>query len=250
MNQRLKLEIAVVGAAGAGIAADEGADRIELCSSLEIGGITPTQGLMEAAVEAVDQRLEIHALIRCRPGNFHYSRQELDTMAREAKHLMAQGASGIVFGVLTDQGNVDTEATRRIAEAAKDIHPLAQLTFHRAIDQAQQPLAAIDTLVELGFDRVLTSGGAPTAGQGLGTLRRMSVRAAGALEIMAGGGLTINDIPFMRRSGVVAVHMSAKRIVSTLRAGTISLGQSDSGDPTAYMTTDRAILNAARSACQ
>ena len=250
MNERLKLEIAVVGADGAGIAADEGADRIELCSSLEIGGITPTQGLMEAAFEAVGHRLEIHALIRCRPGNFMYSRRELDTMVREARHLLAQGASGIVFGVLTDQGNVDTEATRRIADAAREVHPLAQLTFHRAVDQTPEPVAAVETLVGLGFDRVLTSGGAPTAGQGLGTLRRMSVHAAGELEIMAGGGLAVNHIPAMRRSGVAAVHLSAKRIVSTLTPGTISLGQSDGGDPTAYMTTDPEIVRAARMACQ
>ncbi|WP_427017387.1 copper homeostasis protein CutC [Pseudarthrobacter sp. P1] len=246
----MKLEIAVVGAEGAGIAAAEGADRVELCTSLEIGGITPTQGLMDAACDAVGDRLEIHALIRCRPGNFTYTPSELDTMVREARHLVAQGASGIVLGALTNSGHVDAETTRRMAEAAKEANPLTELTFHRAIDQTPDALAAIDTLLELGFDRVLSSGHAATAGQGMGTLQRMSGRAAGGLEIMAGGGLTLEDIPFMRHCGVDAVHLSAKRIVSTLRQGTISLGSADGGDPTAYMATDRAIVTAARAACR
>lgn len=246
----MKLEIAVVGADGVRIAAEEGADRVELCSSLEIGGITPTQGLMDAAYDAADGRLEIHALIRCRPGNFLYTPAELDTMTREVRHLTAQGAAGIVLGALTVGGDIDAESTRRIAGAAKEGNPLAQLTFHRAFDQTPDALAAIDTLLDLGFNRVLSSGCSATAGQGAWTLQRMVDRAAGGLEIMAGGGLAVQEIPAMRRCGVQAVHLSAKRMVSTLKTGTISLGPSDAGDPTAYMVTDRAVVTAARAACR
>ncbi|WP_426998417.1 copper homeostasis protein CutC [Pseudarthrobacter sp. N5] len=245
----MKLEIAVVGADGAGIAAAEGADRIELCSSLELGGITPTQGLMEAAVERVDGRLEIHPLIRCRPGDFVYSAAELDTMARESRHLLAQGASGVVMGALGVDGGVDFLATRFLAEAARNANPEAQLTFHRAIDQSPDALAAVDMLIELGFSRVLSSGHAATAGAGLGTLERMVQLAAGRLQIMAGGGLTLRDIPAMKRSGLDAVHLSAKKTVSTLKTGAISLGVADGADPTAYQVTDAEAVRAARVAC-
>ncbi|XAS68268.1 copper homeostasis protein CutC [Micrococcaceae bacterium Sec5.7] len=245
----MKLEIAVVSADGAGIAASEGAHRIELCSSLELGGITPTQGLMEAAAEQVDGRLEIHPLVRCRPGDFLYSEGELDTMAREARHLLAQGAHGVVTGALTPAGGVDVPATRRLVAAARNANPIAQLTFHRAIDQTPDPLAAVELLIELGFTRVLSSGHAATAGAGLGTLERMVQRAAGQLEIMAGGGLTVQDIPAMRRSGLSAVHLSAKKTVSTLSAGAVSLGAADGADPTAYQVTDAEVVRAARAAC-
>lgn len=244
----MKLEIAVVSALGSGVAASEGADRIELCSSLELGGVTPSQGLMEASVEHVDGRLEIHPLIRCRPGDFHYSASDLDTMAREIRALLAQGAHGVVLGALTAGGEVDVHATRLLADAARETKAEAQLTFHRAIDQSADPLAALDQLLELGFTRVLSSGHAATAGAGAETLARMVQRAGGDLEIMAGGGLTLGDIPAMRQAGVAAVHLSAKKMVSTLAAGAISLGGQDRSDPTAYMVTDRETVRAARAA--
>ncbi|UVJ40491.1 copper homeostasis protein CutC [Arthrobacter sp. CJ23] len=244
----MKLEIAVVSALGAGVAASEGADRVELCSSLELGGVTPSQGLMEASVEHVDGRLEIHPLIRCRPGDFHYSASDLDTMAREIRGLLAQGAHGVVLGALTAGGEVDVHATGLLVDAAREANPEAQLTFHRAIDQGSDPLAALEQLLELGFTRVLTSGHAATAGAGVETLARMVQRAGGDLEIMAGGGLALADIPAMHQAGVDAVHLSAKKMVSTLTAGAIALGGQDGADPTAYMVTDRETVRAARAA--
>ncbi len=242
----MKLEIAVVSAAGAGIAASEGADRIELCSSLELGGITPSQGLMEASMEHVDGRLEIHPLIRCRPGDFRYSASDVDTMVHEIRHLLAQGAHGVVVGALTPSGELDVHTLRRLAESARNANQDTQLTFHRAIDQSKDPLAALEQLVELGFTRVLTSGHEATAGAGLSTLTAMAERAGDALQIMAGGGLALEDIPAMHRAGLSAVHLSAKKIVSTLGEGTISLGAQDGNDPTAYTVTDRETVRAAK----
>ena len=242
----MKLEIAVVSAAGAGAAAAEGADRIELCSSLELGGVTPSQGLMEASLEHVDGRLEIHPLIRCRPGDFRYSASDVDTMVHEIRHLLAQGAHGVVVGALTASGDVDLRIVQRLVDVAKEANPAAQLTFHRAIDQSRDPLAALDQLMELGFTRILTSGHAATAGAGLDTLSDMVERASGTLEIMAGGGLTLEDIPAMHAAGLSAVHLSAKRTVSTLADAAISLGTQDDGDPTAYIVTDREIVRAAK----
>ncbi|SDW01984.1 copper homeostasis protein [Arthrobacter sp. cf158] len=242
----MKLEIAVVSAAGAGTAAAEGANRIELCSSLELGGITPSQGLMEASMEHVDGRLEIHPLIRSRPGDFQYSASDVDTMAHEIRHLLAQGAHGVVVGALTPAGDVDVPAVRRLVDSARNTNPEAQLTFHRAIDQSRDAMASLDQLLELGFTRVLTSGHAATAGAGLPALTTMAERAGSALQIMAGGGLSLDDIPAMHRAGLSAVHLSAKKTVSTLGEGAISLGAQDGSDPTAYTVTDREVVRAAR----
>lgn len=245
----MKLEIAVVSAEGAGIAASEGADRIELCSSLELGGITPSQGLMEAAAEHAAGRLEIHPLIRCRPGDFTYSPAELDTMEREIRNLLRQGADGVVFGALLPGGEVDVPATRRLAECARNTNPSAQLTFHRAIDQSRDPMAAVNVLVKLGFTRVLSSGQSASVGEGLDTLARMARASAGRLQVMAGGGLRIADIPAVRRSGMDAVHLSAKQKVSTLTPGALALGAWNGADPTAYHVTDAVVVRAARMAC-
>jgi copper homeostasis protein len=244
----VKLEIAVVSAEGAGIAASEGADRIELCSSLELGGISPSQGLMEAAAEQVDGRMEIHPLIRCRPGGFTYSPAELDTMEREIRNLLKQGAHGVVFGTLRPGGEVDVPATRRLAECARNADPSAQLTFHRAIDQSPDAAAAVDVLVDLGFTRVLSSGQSASVHEGLDTLASMARRSAGRLQVMAGGGLRITDIPAVKRSGIDAVHLSAKQKVST-SPGAFSLGAWNGSDPMVHYVTDVAAVRAARTAC-
>lgn len=241
----MKLEIVAVGAQGAVVAAEEGADRIELCSALELGGLTPSQGLMEAAQEAAAGRLEIHPLVRSRPGDFTYSKTDVDTMAREIRFLLAQGAHGVVIGVLTADGHIAVQATRKLADTALQTNPKAQLTFHRAIDQTPDPAAAVEQLVELGFTRVLSSGGAATVGAGIATLGRMVERAAGRIEVMAGGGLVLDDIPALRAAGLSAVHLSAKAMVSTWSGSVEAPGQQD---PTAYMVTNRDVVRAARAA--
>lgn len=244
----MDLEIAVTTAAGAGTSAAEGANRIELCGALELGGITPSQGLLEASMEHVDGRLGIHALVRCRPGDFHYSASDVDTMVHEVRHLLALGADGVVVGALTQEGEVDVQVTRRLVDSARQARPDAHVTFHRAIDQSQDPLRALEQLLELGFTRVLTSGHEATAGAGLATLSRLVERSAGRIEIMAGGGLKLSDIPSMHAAGLSAVHLSAKRTVSTLADQTVSLGSQDGEDPTAYSVTDRETVRAARAA--
>ncbi|OFI37617.1 copper homeostasis protein CutC [Arthrobacter sp. SW1] len=244
----MKLEIAVVGVQGAVVAAGEGADRIELCSALELGGLTPSQGLMESCLDAVagigGGSMEIHPLIRCRPGDFRYSDDDLATMVREIRALLAQGAHGVVIGALGAGNELDLDAARRLADAARGTNPDAELTFHRAVDETPDPAAAVGQLVELGFTRVLSSGGAADAGTGLPVLSRMVRSAAGQLQVMAGGGLAIGDIPLMRQAGVDAVHLSAKRIVTPDGGGSGSAG----GGPASYMVTDREIVRAARRA--
>src|SRR5439155_23556535 len=111
--------------------------------------------------------------------DFVYSGTDLDTMDREIRFLLTQGAHGVVIGVLTALGEVDIQATRKLADTALETNPSAQLTFHRAIDLTRDPAAAVEQLMELGFTRVLSSGGAATVGAGIATLERMAKRAAG-----------------------------------------------------------------------
>lgn len=231
----MKLEVAVVSAQGAVIAAEEGADRIELCTSLELGGLTPSQGLLDLSAECVARRLEIHPLVRCRPGDFVYSPLELETMVRDAAQLLRLGANGLVFGALLPSGAIDSAASQRFVDSALAVNPDAQLTFHRAIDSSNNAEAAVETLIALGFTRVLSSGGAPAAGDGAATLATMNECAAGRLEIMAGGGLLVSDIHSMAVSRLSAVHLSAKRMIND-------------GGQDAYMVTSRDIVRKARKA--
>lgn len=242
------LEIAVTSATGTAIAAAEGADRVELTTALELGGLTPSQGLMEAGMEAAGGALEVHPLIRCRPGDFLYSSEELALMEREVRTLLSQGARGVVVGALTADGAVDRTALLRLTEAAREINPDAELTFHRAIDQVQDSLSALDAVMDLGFTRVLSSGQHPTVAGGLGQLQKMRDHGRGLIQIMAGGGLALADIPQVRAAGLDAVHLSAKKVISTGRDGAVSLGAADGADPTAYLVTDADVVRSARRA--
>lgn len=158
-----------------------GAARIELCCALELGGLTPSVGLLERARRLT--RLPLMAMIRPRPGNFVYSPEEIRTMEADIARLDA--ANGFVFGVLTDEGDVDREACAHLVRrcGARD------KVFHRAFDRARDPLRALDALIELGFTRVLTSGAAPNAVLGIPSLSALHERAAGRIEILPGGGI-------------------------------------------------------------
>ncbi|MGO4755267.1 copper homeostasis protein CutC, partial [Streptomyces sp. 2MCAF27] len=153
------LEIAVTSPAGARAARDHGADRVELCTGLELGGLTPSAASVEA-VAAVGS--PVHALVRCRPGDFVYDAEEIALMAAEVRSAVASGASGVVVGALTAEGLLDTDAVTRLTDAAHDAASnhgrSVDVTLHRAIDQSADPVAAAALLPSLGITRVLTSG--------------------------------------------------------------------------------------------
>lgn len=251
----MKLEIAVVSAAGAAVAITGGADRVELCSALELGGLTPSQGLAVATLERLaqlaseagpgDKPAGVHPLIRCRPGDFSYSQDDVNTMVEEVKALLGIGCAGVVVGALLPDGRLDRDAVARMADAARETSPTAELTFHRAMDQVPDALGLIDELADLGFTRILTSGQAATAGAGIDMLRKMAEHADGRLQIMAGGGLKPSDIPAMYDAGVQAVHLSAKRMVSG-NTSAVAVGSADSA---AYQVTDQEIVRAAAMEC-
>lgn len=213
------LEIAVQDVAGAVVARDGGADRIELCTALgATGGLTASTGLT-AAVCAVG--IDVHALIRTRPGGFVYSDEELDVLAADVVAAVRLGARGVVIGALLPDGALDIERTRVLVDAARAAEQEAQrpidVTFHRALDVAADPVAALTALGAIGVDRVLTSGGAARAGDGLDVLAAL-VAADTGVQVMAGGGVTADSIPAIVATGVDAVHLSAKTVVPDLGA--------------------------------
>ncbi|WIB67126.1 copper homeostasis protein CutC [Curtobacterium sp. MCBD17_035] len=240
---RPALEIAVTSAAGAVVARDGGADRVELCTALELGGVTPAQGLVEAVVTV---GIPAHVLVRCRPGDFVYDEDEIATMIREVRAVVASGARGVVVGALGPDGMLDIATIARLRSAARDVRADVEVTVHRAIDHAADPIAAAATLPTLGVTRVLTSGGAATAPQGLATITRM-VAAAGPVQVMAGSGVAPQDVPAFANAGVAAVHLSAKRLVAGrgTRASRVPMGVA--GEDT-HLATDPAVVAAARAA--
>src|ERR1700712_3387387 len=155
----IRTEVCVESAGGARAAAHGGADRIELCAALELGGLTPSAGLLEAVVDIIPT----HVLIRPRAGDFVYDKYEIRVMAKDIEHAIDKGAVSVVIGALTADGDVDLPAMTRLLNAAENV----PVTFHRAFDSTRDPLAALDDLMELGIDRLLTSGGRPTAEEGL-----------------------------------------------------------------------------------
>src|SRR3954469_20996195 len=204
------LEIAVTTASAAAAALAGGAARVELCTALEIGGVTPSQAVIEATLEV---GIGTHVLVRARAGDFVYDTDEVAQMAREATIVTAQGAAGVVVGALRQDGRLDLDAITRIAGAARTVRPDVAVTVHRAVDAGIDPVAAVTDLMGSGLDvtRLLPSGGAAAAGDGIATIAGMVAAADGRIEIMAGGGVTLATIPALVAAGVDAVHMSAKR---------------------------------------
>lgn len=205
------LEFAVQDVAGARGACRVGADRVELCAALgATGGLTASSGTIEAVVAI---GVPTHALIRCRAGGFGYLEpEEIAVMNADARAAVSAGVAGLVVGALTPQRRVDVDTLRRVLEGV----PVAdiELTFHRAIDVIDDRAAAVDTLVELGVTRVLTSGGAARCADGIAELAALVDHAAGRIQIMAGGGITVADLPALHWAGVDAVHLSARRVVA------------------------------------
>jgi copper homeostasis protein len=211
------LEIAVQDLAGYRIAADAGAARTELCGALAAtGGITPSAGLLAALVAERDARAApgatppgIHVLVRPRPGSFVYDADEVDVQVRDVRAAVSAGADGVVVGVLTAAGAVDTAALAALVAAADG----REVTFHRAVDAVEDPFAVLDALASAGVTRVLTSGGAARSIDGVRRLAAMVEHTAGAVQIQAGGGVRPVDIGALVAAGVDAVHLSASRAV-------------------------------------
>ena len=181
-------EICVDSVAGVRAAKVAGADRIELCAALLEGGITPSRGMIRQA-RAIDG-IGLNVMIRPRGGDFLFDDDEMATMLSDVEIAKAEGADGVVIGLLTPEGEVDVARTRELISLAR---PLS-VTFHRAFDMTRDPFKAIETLVGLGIDRVLTSGQEATVLEGLPLLAELIDRAGDRIVVMPGGGITSRNV--------------------------------------------------------
>jgi copper homeostasis protein len=198
------LEVCVDDVAGLEAAVQGGADRIELCSSLEVGGLTASAGLM---AEAGKLAVPVVALIRPRGGGFVYSEAEVRVMLRDIDLAAELGLAGVAIGALTSERTLDLAMLRRLAWHAEGL----QLTLHRAFDLVRDPAAALEEAIALGFHRVLTSGGALKAPAGAAQLASLVERSRGRIRILAGSGITAGNVQeLLSSTGVHEVHASCR----------------------------------------
>lgn len=221
--QHLTIEVCASTLQSCLAALESGADRVELCSALAEGGVTPSYALIKAACAL--EGLRVHVLIRPRGGDFCYSQAEVALMCEDIRCCRRLGAQGVVIGALTPEGELDAEAIRPLILAATEpidaaptptsAHPLT-LVFHRAFDCCRDPKSALEQLVAWGFDTVLTSGQAATAPEGAALLTSLVHQAAGRIHIMAGSGINpSNAAALARATGVDALHLSARALVKS-----------------------------------
>jgi copper homeostasis protein len=181
-------EICVDSLAGVRAAKAAGADRVELCADLLEGGITPSRGMIRHAKTIAG--IGLNVMIRPRGGDFLFDEDEFAVMKSDIEMAKAEGADGVVIGVLTAAGEVDMARTRELVALAR---PLS-VTFHRAFDLAAEPFRALETLIELGVDRVLTSGQEPSVLEGLPLIVELMKRTGDCIVIMPGGGITARNV--------------------------------------------------------
>jgi copper homeostasis protein len=198
----MKLEICIDNYESLTAAVNSGADRIELCASLREGGLTPSFSFIEAALQA---RVPIFVMIRPRSCDFLYTSEEIEMMHRDIYMAKKLGAPGVVFGVLTAEGEIDRAAMRSLMQEADGM----EATCHRAVDQVRDIYTAIDTLADLGAKRILTSGQAETPFEGIDTLKKMVAYAEQRVMIMA-AGVNPHDVrEIITQTGVDEVHAAA-----------------------------------------
>lgn len=207
----IDLEICCGDLASVMAAREGGATRIELCSGLAEGGLTPSAALIRAAVASGIEHVNV--LIRARSGDFLYSDSEICLMEEDIRQAVASGATGIVIGALTPDGEIDTKACRRMIAAARDNSGRnINVTFHRAFDLSRDPLESLEKIMELGCDCLLTSGMASAAVKGIPVLRQLAERADHRITVMAGAGINPdNAADIIAATGVGAIHATARK---------------------------------------
>lgn len=181
-----------------------GADRVELCSALFLGGLTPSLGTLQEAKRRV--RIPVIMMVRPRSGGFCYTVAEMATMERDVEAAVASGADGIVFGILDPEGKIDVQRSTRLRKLVGD----RQSVFHRAFDVTPDPFAALEELIDMGITRVLTSGQKNSVPEGIDLIKRLIDRAGDRIEVLPGGGIApynIKDV--VEHTGCRQVHLTA-----------------------------------------
>lgn len=222
-----------------------GADRIELCAALEVGGVSPGPGLLRGALLARDRararggEAEIVVLTRPRRGDFVLDDGDFAALQADVVAARDLGADGVALGVLTASGEVDVARTARLVEDSGSL----KVTFHRAFDHLADRGAGLDALLGLGVDRLLTSGGAPSAWEGREELRGLVEHVGGALEVVAAGGVTGESAArLLEATGVPAIHGSCSHSVAVKAGGegrAFPLGKAGAGPEDRRLTLER-----------
>ena len=210
VDSRVLLEVCVDSVAGARAAHRGGADRLELCANLVEGGTTPSSGMIQAVLEATD--LPVMVMIRPRGGDFCYDRDELDTMQRELQAVLEYPVAGVVLGALTPDGRIDMHVCQQLCQQAATL----SRTFHRAFDHVRDADEALQQLLDLPIDRLLTSGQRATAAEGIPLLRRLVEQSQGRIRIMPGSGVGPDNVGrILQETGVGEIHLSAAQLVDS-----------------------------------
>lgn len=205
------LEVCVEDISGLWAAVEGGADRIELCSALACGGLTPSTALISAAVRAP---VPVHILVRPRAGDFVYDVREVDLLVADISSAVAAGSAGIVIGASRADSTLDSTLLEKLVSIARSAagqraKPIA-LTLHRAFDLCKDPLESLETAIRLGFHRILTSGGAESAMSGRAALTALARQAHGRIKILAGAGINPNNVAAILATGVDEIHASCQ----------------------------------------
>jgi len=223
----MQIEICVDSPEGVIAARDGQANRVELCDNLFEGGTTPSIGAMKMARRVGG--IALHVIIRPRGGDFLYSVVEFDTMRTDIEAARTSRVDGVVIGLLTADGNIDKERTAELVTLARPM----SVTFHRAFDVCRDPFAALEDLIEIGVDRVLTSGQQADAVSGAETIRQLVEAAGDRILVMACGGLDETNVAdVISKTGVSEVHFTAFESVESemeFRNDTVAMGSEDAG---------------------
>lgn len=198
------LEICVDSVESAFAAQKGGADRIELCASLNEGGITPSYGTIKFITDKL--KIPVNVLVRPCPGNFYYSDEEFEIIKCDIELIKKLNANGIVVGILNDDNTIDVERMRELIDCAQPM----EVTFNRAFDLVPDPIEALNVLIELAVDRILTSGQKSCAEEGIDLIEDLVEQAKDELIIMPGGGITPDNIKtILTKTGAKEIHSSA-----------------------------------------
>lgn len=200
----MKIEVVVYNIESALKALDGGADRLEICADPGAGGATPSPGVVEVIRKNVS--VDVFTMLRPRGGDFLYSSYEFHAMKRDLYHFQRLSVDGVVFGILNENGSIDKKRCQELIQRARPL----KVTCHRAFDRTPDPFQALEDCIEIGFDRILTSGQRNTAFEGLGLLTELQERAKNRIAIMAGSGINENNVQeIVRASKVNEIHFSA-----------------------------------------
>lgn len=242
MGNNFLLECATDSVESALAAAKGGADRLELCANLIIGGTTPTLALYDEVRSHSD--IPLFILIRPRFGDFLYTDYEANVICREIEMFQKAGAEGVVIGSLNKDGSLNVEHMKRFIDSAKDM----SITLHRAFDMCADPFATLKQARELGVNTILTSGQAPSSLEGIDLYQKLIEKANGEISILAGGGIKASTIEkLLKQTSLTAFHMSGKIVVESsmvFRNPAVSMGLPGISEYNIWLTDENNVREA------